>query len=352
MRLLVLAGPGTGTRFTRAAAALALRGHRLDWVGPRPAGLPDSVAALPLWGIVGLADIELVLSDRGSPLVPALAGALTGARGMVMPLGAAAVARWGPLERTGWQWGRGAGLVEPAEASALASGHAEIAGPGTGLWPDDPPSAGVEVAHPDTEVLERACERALAHGFGPARRAALFVDRDGTLVREIGYLSSPDDIELLPGVAGALRTARDEGLPVIVISNQSGVARGWFTLERVYAAMARLRVRLRAEGVELDGIYFCPHRPEDGCRCRKPSPELLERAAEDQGLSLRDSVMVGDKRIDAATGQNAGGRGVLVRTGYGGGEDPAPDVVTDRPPDAVCDDLGAAVEWVIRVTRG
>jgi histidinol phosphatase-like enzyme len=104
--------------------------------------------------------------------------------------------------------------------------------------------------------------------------------------------------------------------------------------------------------VELDAIYFCPHRPEDGCRCRKPNPELLERAAEDQGLSLRDSVMVGDKRIDAATGQNAGGRGVLVRTGYGGDEEPDPEVVTDRPPDAVCEDMGAAVEWVIRHTRG
>jgi D-glycero-D-manno-heptose 1,7-bisphosphate phosphatase len=244
----------------------------------------------------------------------------------------------------------GAGLVEPRDAATLTSRFADLA-TGAGLWPDGPPSAGIEVAHPDTEILERACERALARGWGPALRPALFVDRDGTLVREIGYLSSPEAIELLPGVARALRTAHEAGLPVIVISNQSGVGRGLFTLERVHAAMARLRERLRVEGVELDAIYFCPHRPEDQCRCRKPNPGILERAAEDQGLSLRDSVMVGDKRIDAETGQNAGGRGVLVRTGYGGAEDAEPGVEAGRPPDAVCEDLVAAVDWVIARTR-
>jgi histidinol-phosphate phosphatase family protein len=308
--------------------------------------MSDVVAGVSPWRSGSLGVVDLVLSTDRSPVRAAMVAGLCGARALVMPLTAASVERWGPLERACWHGWRGAGLVEPGEAATFAARHADFAA-GAGLWPDGPPSATIEVAHADTEVLERACERALARGYGPARRAALFVDRDGTLVREIGYLSSPDDVELLPGVARALRTAREAGLPVIVISNQSGVGRGLFTLERVYAAMARLRERLRVEGVEPDAIYFCPHRPEDGCRCRKPNPELLERAAEDQGLSLRDSVMVGDKRIDAATGQNAGGRGVLVRTGYGGDEQPDPDTVAERPPDAVCDDLASAVDWVI-----
>ncbi|HUK62741.1 MAG TPA: HAD family hydrolase [Dongiaceae bacterium] len=350
MRLLVLTGRGPAGRFARAAAALALRGHRLHRWGPGPAGLPDPVPPIPPWRIGGIGAVDLVLADDVTPVRAVLAGALSGAAGIVMPLVPGAVARWGAIGRACWHGARGAGLVEPADAGVLASRYADLAS-GAGLWPDGPPSVGIEVAHPDTEILERACERALARTRGPVRRPALFLDRDGTLVREIGYLSSPDEIELLPGVVGALRTAREAGLPVIVISNQSGVGRGWFTLERVYATMARLRERLRAGGVELDAIYFCPHRPEDGCRCRKPNPGLLERAAEDQGLSLKDSVMVGDKRIDAETGQRAGGYGVLVRTGYGGDEEPEPSGDPARPPDAVCEDLADAVEWVIRHTQ-
>ena len=171
------------------------------------------------------------------------------------------------------------------------------------------------------------------------------MDRDGTLVREIGYLSDPDDLELLPGVAGALRAAHAAGAVVIVISNQSGIGRGLFSARRVHETMARLRELLRAEGVELDAIYFCPHRPEEGCVCRKPAPGLLERAAEDQQLSLRSSLMVGDKRLDAGTGQAAGALGALVRTGYGREEESAIGEAGTRAPDGVFEDLGAAVSW-------
>jgi histidinol phosphatase-like enzyme len=120
-----------------------------------------------------------------------------------------------------------------------------------------------------------------------------------------------------------------------------------FTLERVYQAMARLRELLRPHDVELDAIYVCPHRPEENCPCRKPRTGLLERAAEDQWLTLTGSTMVGDKRIDAETGQNAGGHGVLVRTGYGRDEETADEGAATRPPDAVCEDLAAAVRWVL-----
>jgi D-glycero-D-manno-heptose 1,7-bisphosphate phosphatase len=110
--------------------------------------------------------------------------------------------------------------------------------------------------------------------------------------------------------------------------------------------MARLRERLRAHGVELAAIYFCPHHPEAGCPCRKPRPGLLERAADDLDLALTRSVTIGDKRIAAATGRNAGGRGILVRTGYGRTEEGQGEG-QGPPPDRVCEDLPAAAEWLL-----
>jgi D-glycero-D-manno-heptose 1,7-bisphosphate phosphatase len=214
------------------------------------------------------------------------------------------------------------------------------------LWSDDLPADGADPGHGDTEVLERACERALARQRSRAARPAVFLDRDGTLVREVGYLSDPDDLELLPGVPQALRDLQAAGLALVVISNQSGVGRGLFPLTRVHQAMARLRTRLRGEGIELDGIYFCPHRPEAGCACRKPGGLLLERAAEDLGLSLRASAMVGDKRLDVETGHRVGARGLLVRTGYGRDEERKEGTALEAP-DAVCDDLGAAAQWIL-----
>jgi D-glycero-D-manno-heptose 1,7-bisphosphate phosphatase len=177
-------------------------------------------------------------------------------------------------------------------------------------------------------------------------RPFVFLDRDGTLVREIGYLADPADLELLPGAAAAIREARAAGLPVVVVSNQSGVGRGLFPLARVHEAMARLRVLLRARDAEPDAIYFCPHRPEADCACRKPRVGLLRRAAEDLVLDLEHSVMIGDKRLDAATGRAAGGRGVLVRTGYGREEERA-DPGADGTPDAVCGDAAEAVHWFL-----
>jgi D-glycero-D-manno-heptose 1,7-bisphosphate phosphatase len=117
---------------------------------------------------------------------------------------------------------------------------------------------------------------------------------------------------------------------------------------RVYETMARLRLALRAHGVELDGIYFCPHAPDAGCACRKPGTALLERAAEDQQLTLRRSTMVGDKQIDVETGRRAGGHGVLVRTGYGREEEKrVGEMPAGSRPEFVADDLSAAAAWIL-----
>jgi histidinol-phosphate phosphatase family protein len=176
----------------------------------------------------------------------------------------------------------------------------------------------------------------------------VFADRDGTLIVERDYLADPDGVSLIPGVPRALADLRAAGFPVVVISNQSGVGRGRFTLARAYEVMARLRERLRVEGVELDAIYLCPHRPEEACACRKPGTALLERAAEDLQLTLARSFMVGDKRIDVETAARAGGRGVLVRTGYGREEElrPAAPDGADAPA-FVAEDFATAAAWIL-----
>lgn len=139
----------------------------------------------------------------------------------------------------------------------------------------------------------------------PARRA-LFLDRDGTLIVDVGYPKDPDRVELLPGAAAALREARAAGYLLVIVSNQSGVARGLVTPEQAARVQARAEERFAAEGVRFDGAYFCFHGPDDGCGCRKPAPGLLLRAGEDLGVELSASVMVGDKPSDVQAGRSAG----------------------------------------------
>jgi len=313
-----------------ALAGLGLRGHEVAWSG----AAQDT----------GAGGAEIVVGGGEAPTRAALTGRLAGARVMLLDLHVASLDRWGWLDRWAWDSLFSVALVEEQDAGSLAADPRGLARERIGLWPAGPPGATPDPAHPDVEVLERACERALARHRGGAARPAVFLDRDGTLVRETGYLSDPEALELLPGVGRALRNLVEAGVPLVVVSNQSGVGRGMFTSADVHAVMARLRHRLCAHGVELSAIYHCPHRPEEGCPCRKPRAGLLERAAEDLHLSLADSVMIGDKRIDAAAGRRVGGRGVLVRTGYGREEEERTDA-PGPPPDRVCDNLAAAVAW-------
>ncbi len=143
---------------------------------------------------------------------------------------------------------------------------------------------------------------------------AVFLDRDGTLVRDPGYLHDPALVELLPGVADGLGALARAGWPMVVVSNQSGMARGLYGPEAFHAVMDRIAALLAPSGVRFAGSYYCPHHPDftGPCACRKPGIELFERAARDLDLELRGSWFLGDKLQDAEPAARLGGRGLLV----------------------------------------
>jgi D-glycero-D-manno-heptose 1,7-bisphosphate phosphatase len=174
---------------------------------------------------------------------------------------------------------------------------------------------------------------------------AVFLDRDGTVVEERGYVSTPEMLVLLPGAARAIADLQAHGWKVFIASNQASVAKGLITEDDLAGIHLRLMALLSAEGAALDGVYYCPHHPEGTvsgyameCDCRKPRPGLLERAASEHGLDLSECVMIGDSARDVEAGRAAGTATVLVRSGH------------DRESasaDHVAEDLAAAVRWVL-----
>ena len=148
------------------------------------------------------------------------------------------------------------------------------------------------------------------------RRFAI-LDRDGTVIIERHYLSDPGQVELIPGVTSGLRQLSKLGLGLVVITNQSAVGRGLIDASRLALIHQRLCRELEANGIHLDGIYFCSHTPEDNCPCRKPQPGLLELAAKELHFEPRASFVIGDKVCDVTMGQRVGATTFLVRTGYG-----------------------------------
>ncbi len=147
---------------------------------------------------------------------------------------------------------------------------------------------------------------------------AVFIDRDGTIGRDVPYCSRPEDMEILPGVAEGLKLLNERGFKVVVITNQSGIARGYFTAEMLAKIHERLIADLTRSGAHVDAIYYCPHHPDEGCECRKPHPGLLFRAASDLALDLSRSYMIGNTETDMETGRRAGcGGSFLVSRGAG-----------------------------------
>ena len=152
----------------------------------------------------------------------------------------------------------------------------------------------------------------------------VFLDRDGTVIRDTGYVSSPEDVVLLPGAAEAVRLLNRAGIPVVIVTNQSGIARGYFGEPEFHAVQQRVESLLRAAGARIDATYFCPHAPEDGCDCRKPGLGLYLNAASEAGLHLAGALYVGDRARDVLPALDLGGKGLLVAGETGGYDDQAP----------------------------
>ena len=182
----------------------------------------------------------------------------------------------------------------------------------------------------------------------------VFLDRDGTVTEEVGYINHIERFHIYSWSSNAIRSLNKVGFRVVVITNQSGVARGYFPEHLVHETHRRLRAELARNGACLDGIYYCPHHPDGRvepyrlkCACRKPGVGLLENAARDLDIDLPSSYIVGDRYKDIETGFRANMQGVLVLTGYGKGEYEYMREAWPRMPDFVASDLGDAAKWII-----
>lgn len=184
-------------------------------------------------------------------------------------------------------------------------------------------------------------------------RPAIFIDRDGTINEDVGYVSSPGELVIYPFAAEAVRLVNESGMKAVVITNQSGVARSLYSEQALGTIHDHLARELALAGARLDAIYYCPHHPEIGdetyrkrCECRKPRPGLLHRAARDHDIDLAASYVIGDKASDMNLAAEVGAAGVLVLTGYGGETLRARD---RRPcsPAIVADDLLQAVRLIL-----
>ncbi|MBI4486931.1 MAG: HAD family hydrolase [Acidobacteria bacterium] len=186
-----------------------------------------------------------------------------------------------------------------------------------------------------------------------AGAAGVFVDRDGTLIEEVGYLDRAERVALYPWTADAIRALNRAGFKIVLVSNQSGVARGFFTeaiVDEVHRHMAAL---LGAGGARIDAYYYCPHHPDGKvagyaipCECRKPNRGLVDRASRELGIDPARSFVVGDRWLDVGLARTIGARGILVRTGYGATEETRPP--QDLSADAVVDNFAGAASWILR----
>lgn len=179
------------------------------------------------------------------------------------------------------------------------------------------------------------------------KRRAVFLDRDGTICEEMGYLNHVTRLLVYPFAAAAIRKLNDARIPVVVVTNQSGVSRKFFPESLVREVHEKMTDILRAGGAHLDGIYFCPHQRADNCECRKPLAGLLNSAARDLNLELGGSYVVGDRYADVDMAHRVGAKGILVMTGYGRGDYELHHGEWPCQPDAIHANLAAAVDWIL-----
>lgn len=176
---------------------------------------------------------------------------------------------------------------------------------------------------------------------------AIFLDRDGTLNVDKNYLSNPAELIIIPGTSDALRRLMQAGYRLFIVTNQSGIGRGYYTLADMHAVNEKLCAELAKDGIRFEKIYYAPEAPEEPSRGRKPSPQFLFDARDEFGIDLAQSYMIGDKIIDLECGWNAGvKKSILVRTGYGAKVELGNPEITKRA--LVADDIGAATELILK----
>ena len=187
----------------------------------------------------------------------------------------------------------------------------------------------------------------------------VFLDRDGTVTEEVGYVNHPSRLRLIPGAAEGIHLLNRACVPVLLATNQAGVARGYFTEELVRENLEGLQEMLGRLGARLDATYYCPHHPSVGappyrqaCDCRKPKPGMLLRGAREFSLDLTRCYVVGDKIGDVAFAHSVGAKGVLVLTGYGLGEYTYQRQDWTEKPDFMAQDLVSAAEWILKDAEG
>lgn len=182
------------------------------------------------------------------------------------------------------------------------------------------------------------------------KNKAVFIDRDGTVIRERNYLRKVKDIRLLSGAVEGMKALRAAGFKLVMVTNQSGIGRGYFTekkLRQIHAALQRL---LSAKGAPFDRMYYCRHVPDDRCACRKPKTGMVEKAARELRLDLKRSFSMGDHTNDFLLGQNMGGRGVFLLTGHGR-EEYREKIMKDRAglrPDKIARNFMEGAKWIIK----
>ena len=172
---------------------------------------------------------------------------------------------------------------------------------------------------------------------------AVFIDRDGVINKDLGkYVTKPEEFDFIPGAVEALKKLHDSEFKILIITNQGGVGKGIYSEEDVEAIHEKMHNLLAKEGVRIDGVYYCPHHPEEGCDCRKPRLGMVNKAVEDHEIDASRSFFIGDKTSDVKAGKDAGCKTFLVRTGYAGH-----DKVCDVEPDFVVSDLLGAVKTIL-----
>lgn len=171
---------------------------------------------------------------------------------------------------------------------------------------------------------------------------AVFIDRDGTIARDVPYCSRPEDFELLPGAAEGIKVLNDHGFKVVVVTNQSGIARGYFAEEMLVKIHDKMHKELANHGARVDAIYYCPHHPDDNCDCRKPKPKMLFQAASDFNIDLRLSYVIGDSDMDAEMGKRAGCKAAFIVEQSEKGQQQG-----NRPTNSITKSLQDAVKRII-----